>query len=199
MKNYLLISILLALIPSLIFFASFERKEKKTARIAAVVTLCALSFAGRIVFSFIPQVQPVTAIVIIAGILLGPKEGFLTGALSAIFSNMVLGQGPWTPFQMLAWGTIGAASALLAKSEKTKSTVCVCVFSFFSAFFFSFVTDIYTAISLGVQSDLKAAWAVMLSGLAFNISHAVGNVIFILLLYKPIEKRINRLKTKYNL
>ena len=47
------------------------------------------------------------ALVMIMGVCSGPPAGFMTGALSALVSNMLLGQGPWTVWQMLAWGLIG--------------------------------------------------------------------------------------------
>ena len=76
----------------------------------------AVASAGRVVFNFLPQIQPVTAIVIIMGVYCGKQTGFLTGSLCALVSNLFLGQGPWTPFQMLAWGLVGVLAAVLAKA-----------------------------------------------------------------------------------
>ena len=54
-----------------------------------------------------PQVKPCAAIIIITGIALGKKAGFLTGAMTAFVSNFFMGQGPWTPWQMVAFGLLG--------------------------------------------------------------------------------------------
>ena len=76
-----------------------------------VATLAAVAAAGRVLFAAVPGVQPVTVIVVAAGAALGARAGFATGALAALASNFFLGQGPWTPWQMLGWGACGLAGA----------------------------------------------------------------------------------------
>src|SRR5215204_1740995 len=104
--------------------------------IVLVATLAAVAAAGRVLFVAIPGVQPVTVITVAAGAALGPRAGFATGALAALASNFFLGQGPWTPWQMLGWGACGLAGGVLAPLIRGRSqfaAVC-CVFGFaFSA------------------------------------------------------------------
>ena len=78
-----------------------------------VATLGGLAAAGRVLFAPVPSVQPVTVIVAASGVALGPRRGFAVGALAAIASNFFLGQGPHTPWQMLAWGGCGLLAGLL--------------------------------------------------------------------------------------
>ena len=73
----------------------------------------------------VPGVQPVTVIAIVAGATLGARAGFATGALAAFVSNLFLGQGIWTPQQMLGWGLCGAAGALLAPVVRTRIGLAV--------------------------------------------------------------------------
>lgn len=197
MDNYVLLTFAMAVLSIGVFFLTFERGKKKLPKIMMIVTLCAISSVGRIIFNFIPQVQPTTVIVILAGVSLGSQGGFLTGALSALVSNMVLGQGPWTPWQMLAWGIIGAIGGLIGKTKLKDNLWLMCIFAFFSAFLFSVIVDIYTISSIGQAVNFKMALSTISAGLLFNISHAVGNVIFILMLYKPMCKKINRVQLKY--
>src|SRR6266536_4929959 len=82
--------------------------------LALVATLAAAAAGGRILFAAIPGVQPVTVIAVAAGVALGARAGFGVGALAALASNFFLGQGPWTPWQMLGWGACGLAGAWLA-------------------------------------------------------------------------------------
>lgn len=88
------------------FLISIEYKQR-TAVVGTVLVsvMTALSVVGRFAFSYVPFFKPVTAFVIITGVYLGSQYGFLCGALSALVSNFIFGQGAWTPFQMLAWGT----------------------------------------------------------------------------------------------
>src|SRR5439155_15950529 len=82
--------------------------------IVLVATLAAVAAAGRVLFAVIPGVQPVTVIVVATGTALGARAGFATGAIAMLSSNFFLGQGPWTPWQMLLWGACGVAGAALA-------------------------------------------------------------------------------------
>ena len=85
---------------------------RHTARdLTLVATLGGLAAAGRILFAPVAECQPVTMIVAAAGVALGPRRGFAVGALAAIASNLFLGQGPHTPWQMLAWGGCGGSRA----------------------------------------------------------------------------------------
>ena len=90
-----------------IFFASYEASRPRLRDIMPTVVLAALAAAGRILFAPIPDFKPVSAIAIIAGVAFGRKSGFMVGALAALASNFFFGQGPWTPWQMYAWGLVG--------------------------------------------------------------------------------------------
>ena len=75
--------------------------------IALVATLAAFAALGRIAFAAVPNVKPTTDIVLISGYALGGGPGFAVGALAGLTSNFFFGQGPWTPWQMAAWGATG--------------------------------------------------------------------------------------------
>ena len=105
--HFALSSMLVALMALVLFSCGFERRKTGARRLILVAVMTALSVAGRFVFSAIPAFKPITAMVVITAIHIGPEAGFLTGALSALISNFYFGQGPWTPFQMLIWGLIG--------------------------------------------------------------------------------------------
>ena len=94
--------------------AWLETGPDASKEIVLVATLAAVAAAGRVLFVAVPGVQPVTVIAVAAGAALGPRAGFATGALAAFASNFFLGQGPWTPWQMLGWGACGLAGAVLA-------------------------------------------------------------------------------------
>ena len=97
-------------------FAWYERTHPTTRVLALVATLAALAALGRVAFAPLPNVKPTTDIVLIAGLVLGGAPGFMVGAVAALASNLFFGQGPWTPWQMAAWGAVGVAGALLARA-----------------------------------------------------------------------------------
>ena len=108
----------MVILSQLLFFVGFERKTVGTRRLVVAAVMTALSVMGRIIFAPIPGFKPITAIVVITGIWIGGETGFLTGSLSALISNFFSGQGPWTPFQMFAWGMLGLLAGLLSDGLK---------------------------------------------------------------------------------
>src|SRR5215467_1501891 len=96
-------------------FAWYERSHPSTRVLALVATLAALAALGRVAFAALPNVKPTTDIVLLAGFVLGGAPGFVVGAVAALASNLVFGQGPWTPWQMVSWGACGLFGALLAR------------------------------------------------------------------------------------
>src|SRR4051794_11957403 len=96
-------------------FGWYERSRPSARLLAVVATLAALAILGRIAFAPLPNVKPTTDIVLIAGYALGGAPGFAVGAVAALGSNLFFGQGPWTPWQMGAWGLVGLFGAALAR------------------------------------------------------------------------------------
>jgi energy-coupling factor transport system substrate-specific component len=95
-------------------FAWYERVRPDARIVALVATLAAFGALGRIAFAAVPNVKPTTDIVLISGYALGGAPGFAVGALAGLASNFFFGQGPWTPWQMAAWGATGMIGAGLA-------------------------------------------------------------------------------------
>lgn len=93
-------------------FLLYEKKKPNPEVLIPISVLVAIGSVSRILFMPWPAFQPMTAIIIIAGCSLGATSGYMTGCLSALVSNMILGQGLWTPWQMLAWGLIGFLSGV---------------------------------------------------------------------------------------
>ena len=89
------------------FLISFERSRPDAREVVLMAVLTALAVASRAAFAFVPHFKPMAGVVMIAGIALGPRAGFLVGVLAALASGFLFGQGPWTPFQMLAFGAAG--------------------------------------------------------------------------------------------
>src|SRR3954464_3535953 len=120
------------LIVGLVLFAGFawyERSRPPSQVVALVAALAAAAIAGRIAFAAFPNVKPTTDIVLFAGYALGGAAGFAVGALTALVSNLWFGQGPWTPWQMAAWGMCGLLGAGLALGTRnvgrlTLAAVC---------------------------------------------------------------------------
>jgi len=198
-RKYYLVSIIIVLLACVPFFVSFERRRPQPREILTIAVMAAISVAGRCLFVVTPGIKPVTAITAITGFSLGAEAGFLTGATTALVSNFFFGQGPWTPFQMFTWGMIGFFAGLLGKKGMMQRKIPLVLFGVFAGVFFSFGMDIWGAISSTGMFNKEAYIAALGTAFPFTIMYAVSNVIFLLLLAKPIGQKLDRLKQKYGL
>lgn len=198
-RQYDMISLALAFLSCLPFYFSFEKHQTKTAELVIVAVLITIAVVGRLAFAALPGMSPVTAIAAIAGMYFGAAAGFLTGSLSAIVSNVLFGQGPWTPFQMLAWGMTGYFGGVLGKRNLLSQRWQLVVYGFFSGMAFSFIMDIWTVLSIGEPFLWSRYLAVLVTAAPFTLIYGVSNAVFLVFLKDPIGKRLARIKKKYGI
>lgn len=191
-KQYALITLAVAILALALFITGFERKKTGSRRLIIVAVMVALSVAGR----FIPLFKPITALTIITAMYLGGEAGFLTGAMSAAVSNFYFGQGPWTPFQMFAWGLIGLFAGLLAEPLK-RSRILLLIYGLFAGATYSFVMDVWTVLWYNKGFDSGLYLAALGTALPYTIIYAVSNVIFLYLCARPFGEKLERVKIKY--
>lgn len=244
-----------------IFFASYEASRPRLRDIMPTVVLAALAAAGRILFAPIPDFKPVSAIAIIAGVAFGRKSGFMVGALAALASNFFFGQGPWTPWQMYAWGLVGYGAGLLAMvpakrrvtgsknscrarsgethgiasdsacpvapDEETESALSLspraCIekenracstrrlidahptivyaYGFLACLGYGFILNAWSILSFfhAQASGWAGILAVYATALPFDIVHGVATVVFLLALYGPWRRKLERVRRKFGL
>ncbi len=175
-----------------LFVAGVEKAEFGTRRTVIVAILTALASFGRL----IPFFKPVTAIATIAGIHLGAESGFAVGAFSALISDFYFGLGPWTPFQMLAWGVIGFFAGVLS-SPLGRSRVMRTFYGVVSGVAFSLITDVWTVTWYNGTFSASLYLAATITALPHTILYAVSNLLFLALLSKPFGEKLERVKIKY--
>lgn len=200
-QRYNVISLIVAFLACLPFFWSFERNKSSTMALVLIAIMVAFSVIGRVVFAPIPGFKPVTAITILVALYFGPQAGFLTGALSAVISNLFFGQGPWTPFQMFAWGLTGFLAGLL-RQKLVKGRfwrIWLSLYGAFAGVVYSLLTDIWLVLSFGGEWSWIRYSALILAAIPFTMLYAASNVVFLMALTKPIGDRLIRIKKKYGL
>lgn len=169
--------------------AWFEGGTDSTRELAVIATLAAAAAAGRVLFAAVPGVQPVTVIAIVAGAALGLRAGVATGALAAFVSNLFLGQGIWTPQQMLGWGACGAAGALLGPALRNRWALAAV--SAVLGFAFSASMDVWLWYGFAPHTFASLV-AVVGRGLWFDASHAAGNVVLALAAGPELRRMLDR-------
>lgn len=198
-RHYDVISLVLAFLSCLPFYYSFEKQEAKTAELVIIATLTTIAVVGRLAFAALPGMSPVTAIAAITGMYFGSAAGFLTGSLSAVISNVLFGQGPWTPFQMLAWGMTGYFGAALGKRGWLSKKWQLIFYGMLSGMAFSFIMDVWTVLSIGEPFLWSRYLTVLGTAAPFTLIYGVSNAAFLVFLKEPIGKRLARIKKKYNI
>lgn len=129
----------------------------------------------------------------------GMQAGFVTGALSAIVSNIFFGQGPWTPFQMFVWGFLGSLAGLIFKRGQKPNIVFLILIGILGGAAFSVMMDVWSVLNIDGTWNWSRYFALFVSSLPFMAIYAVSNVVFLLLLTKPFLQKLNRVKDKYGL
>jgi len=200
-RKYYLISLLVIVYMMIPFFLMFERRRPQARELLVIAVLSAIGVAGRAAFYAIPQFKPVAAIVIIAGVSFGCETGFLVGALTALVSNFFFGQGPWTPWQMFAFGMIGFLAGLLfRKGRIPQKTIPLCVYGGLSTLI---VYGGLVNLSSVLMFQSKLTWGAVLTaytaGFWFDLVHAAASVTFLAVLSKPMVGMLDRIKTKYGI
>lgn len=187
------------------FFAGYEAARPALRQIMPTLVLAALAAAGRLLFGPIPDFKPVSAIAIIAGAALGPRNGFMVGALAALTSNFFMGQGMWTPWQMYAWGLVGYVGGALAergwftRADGGVARVPLLAYGFFSGVLYGAIINTYDVIGFVRPFTWEGAAVRVLAALPFDLTHALATCVFLLFLYEPWTRRLARVVRKYNL
>lgn len=191
-RRHLFISFAAAALSVLLFLAGIERKKTGTRRLVLTSIMTALCIAGR----FIPLCKPVTAVIMLTAMYLGSEAGFLTGAMAALLSNFYFGQGPWTAFQMLAWGLIGWIAGAMAEPLKRSRVLLLCT-GLLAGVLYSMIMDVWTVLWYGEGFDLQLYLAKILTSLPHLVLYAVSNFLFLFWLAKPFGEKLERIRIKY--
>ncbi|MEC1639093.1 ECF transporter S component [Schinkia azotoformans] len=197
--HYMLLSFLTLFVIMFPFFARFERKELDSRGIVLIAILAAIAAVSRVPFAAIPSVQPTSFVIIIAAIVFGAETGFLVGAIAALVSNLFLGQGPWTPWQMFSWGMMGLSAGLLKDWLWPRRRLLLLPFGFIWGFLFGWIMDLWYLVGFGENITLGMVVAGMVSSFYFDLAHALSNLFFLYVFSTRWKTILERFKVKYGL
>ena len=192
------------------FYFAFERSHPTAGDLVLIAELCAFCIACRAVFSFVPYFTPVMAVFLLTGVALGSVKGFVVGSLTAMVSNFFFGQGPWTLYQMVSWGFVGAIFgleklfikkkfALMTKKQKFLRCLVHCAGALvISPFITGPVSDLSGVFMFSVDS-INSLFVLFANGFIFNFILALSTVFTLLVFEFPFLYLLNRVIQKQNL
>lgn len=198
-RQFYLTSLLLLAYIMVPFFMRFERRSHKARDLTALAVMCAIAAVSRILFIWVPHFKPMTAVILITGAAFGPEAGFLAGAVSGFVSQFFFGQGPWTPWQMFAFGTAGFLIGILCQKgivKKKRIPLGLCG-GLLTLFVVGPVLDTCSLFLMASQIRWESAAAIYLAGLPVNLVHAAATALTLFAISEPMLEKLERVKTKY--
>ncbi len=175
---------------------AYERRRPSARTVAVVATLAAVAALGRDAFVALPDVKPITAIAFVVGYALGPLPGFTVGAIGMLASNIMLGQGPYTPWQMAAWGLVGLAGAALGRlSGRRLSRVPLAIACAAAALVAKEIMNLYTW-TIGASHTPAAFIAYAGTALPFDITDVVATLLFALAFGPELARLLARTRER---
>jgi energy-coupling factor transport system substrate-specific component len=178
-------------------FAWYERSRPPSQVVALVAALAALAVAGRLAFAAIPNVVATTDIAVFSGYAVGPAPGFAVGALAGLVSNFWLGQGPWTPWQMAAWGLCGVFGALLAWRGARMGRIGLAAACGFAGVAFGALMNFSLMATYGGELTLDRFAALEVRAIPFDAAHAIGNVTLALVAGPAMVRMLVRFRERF--
>jgi Prenyltransferase and squalene oxidase repeat len=191
LASFLLVAVVLVL-----GWLAYERARPSARMVAVVATLAAVAALGRDAFVALPDVKPITAMTLVVGYALGPLPGFSVGALGMLASNFVLGQGPYTPWQMAAWGLVGLAGAALgALSGRRLGRVQLALAAALAAVGAKELMNVYQW-TIGASHTPAAFLALAGSSLPFDVADTIASFLFGLAFAPELARLLARARAR---
>ena len=205
-ENYYLTSVLVIVYAMVPVFVSFETRAPQARELVVLAVMCAIAVASRVAFVWLPAFKPMAGVILIMGIALGARAGFMGGAISALVSNFVFSQGPWTPWQMFAFGLAGFVAGLLAdrgviprSSLSLKQMMAVSIGGgLFIVCILGPILDTCSVFTMVAMPDgFDGAVAVYAAGFPLNCVHGLATFATLLLVGNPLLDKLERVRVKY--
>lgn len=178
-------------------FGLLKKNTLTAEKTVLIAILSASASAGRIIFASLPNIQGASFIIILSGAVFGSGIGFMTGVLTAVISNMFLGHGPWTIWQMLCWGMMGYTSGLFSSLLK-KSSIIRLIFGFLWGYIFGWITNIWIILSYG-YTEAGIIMGVYAASFVFDTLHGLSNAVLLFLFGNKFIKIFDRVSIKYGI
>ncbi len=191
--------IFLALTLGAVFF-EFEDRASSAKQIALIAMLGTVSALSRIPFAALMNFQPCTFFIICSGYVFGPMSGFMVGAVTPIISNIFLGQGPWTAYQIFTWGGIGLVAGVIGRftipQPALKKTMLM-AYSLLAGISYAMIINIWFWAMYIYPHTLNTYKGVLYTATLWTVSHSAANVVFMLLFGNRVIQLLERFKRRF--
>lgn len=196
---FLLLSFAMIAVCALPFLVRFEGRQVQTEEVVLVGVLAAVAAVSRVPFGAIPSVQPTSFVIMASALVLGGESGFMIGAVAAVASNLFLGQGPWTPWQMFLWGMMGYVTGLLRDTWLLRRKIPQMIYAFAWGLVFGWMMNLWYLAELDGASFGVGFIASCITSFPMDAAHGVCNVLLMAVCGGTWQKILGRAAYKYGL
>jgi energy-coupling factor transport system substrate-specific component len=190
------LSILLVFFILAVLFAKFEESKISSKEVALIGVLAAITAASRIPFAALPNIKPCTFLIIVVGLVFGSLAGAMVGSMTAAVSNMFFGQGPWTPWEMMAWAMVGLVAGYVGKRYPEAGVKEIILLGIILGMAYNVLMD-FSSWIVFYRCDPDLLIPTMIAGLPFGLLHIIGNVVFAIILGKPVLMMFRRFQRRF--
>jgi energy-coupling factor transport system substrate-specific component len=152
--------------------------------------LAAVTFGAKWVMAPLPNIEPVSLMVMLFGVVFGWKALFPVAVYVAA-EILFYGLGPWNFNYLYVWLLLAAVAMLLRRVKNP--LLWATVSGFFGLMFGALCAPV--DVFIGGVGYAAGKWV---SGIPFDLLHCVGNFFMALLLFVPLRKLITRLYESAN-
>ena len=198
-RHYLPFAIGILLLACIPFMMIFKSRRPQAKEFIALLVMSAIAVAARAAFIMVDQFKPMGAIVMITAVSFGPEAGFLCGGLSVIASNLIFGNGPWTPWQIFAYGVGGYLIGFIFRKKRPQKLLLSAVIALVMFAVVGFILDTCAIATMPNMIDASKMWPVYKAGIPVNLTMAAACFIASFFLADPILDRLERMKNKYGM
>jgi energy-coupling factor transport system substrate-specific component len=163
--------------------------------------------------------SPIFFLIIMTGYFFGSRIGFLMGAMTLLVSALITGGiGPWLPGQMITAGWVGQSAALftapirkLGWKGKIFEIISLAAFGAFWGLLYGAIMNLwfwpFLASSPGQTWTQTAGFTenfqrysayYLATSIAWDITRAIGNIIIISIMAKPVLKIFQRFYRRFS-
>ncbi len=169
-----------------------ERRVDSGQTLIALALIAVVGIVGRIILEPLPNISPVTILILLAGAHNGVRHGVVLATVIAVVSNLFLGHGLWTLYQAAGWSLVACAGAYLStwlvNSEGKLNLNRLMVLGFASAFAF----DWFVSLSVLHTQPPSYLAPYLIQGFVYDLVHAFGNLAFAAWLGAPVSDMLKR-------
>ena len=183
-RRYTLVSMMIAFLACFFFYLTYEKKEGSIRRMVMIAVMTTITVISRLIFGVVPGFKPMSAIIILTGIFMGPECGFLVGSLSAL---------------MLTWGIIGFLSGLPGMRKVLRNRIPLIIWGMLMGMLYSGIMDIWTVLDLTGVWSWKRYLMALSTAVPYIIAYMSSNVVFLMIGLKPLGEKLNRVQTKHGI